>query len=145
MKPITIRCPYPISANDYWQVARGRVIQTADARRYIRECQLCAVLAGVRSPVSVPIALDVTLIPPAISHRLMKDGHGRAHMAQVKAGKPIDLSNCIKIAEDALQGVAYVNDRQTRAIMMRYGEPELLGALVVKISEFVIEPVGLFA
>ncbi|WP_404562177.1 RusA family crossover junction endodeoxyribonuclease, partial [Neisseria gonorrhoeae] len=48
----------------------------------------------------------------------------------------IDLDNALKVALDALQGVAYHNDRQVRRIAADYAdEPKQGGGLAVEIEE----------
>jgi crossover junction endodeoxyribonuclease RusA len=46
----------------------------------------------------------------------------------------IDLDNGLKVAVDALQGVAYANDSQLVGISIRRGEPVPGGALVVSVG-----------
>jgi len=73
--------------------------------------------AGIRTPLSCPVRLDVTLIP--------------------KNGTVMDLSNCLKVAEDALQGIAYDNDRQVKDIHLSYADADGVGGLIIEISEFI--------
>ncbi|GFL08468.1 hypothetical protein TUM15749_20550 [Neisseria gonorrhoeae] len=48
----------------------------------------------------------------------------------------IDLDNALKVALDALQGVAYHNDRQVRRIAADYAdEPVAGGGLAVEVGE----------
>ncbi len=48
----------------------------------------------------------------------------------------IDLDNALKVTLDALQGIAYANDKQVRRIAAEYaGEPEQGGGLTVEIEE----------
>ena len=123
--------PYPISANRYWisfyapRLKRVCVGPTKEAKAYRSEVGWIAREAGVRQPTTHPIRLALTLVP--------------------KNGVVMDLSNCLKVAEDALQGVAYVNDRQVKAISLAYGEPDGKGALIVEIDEFIPDPPPLFA
>ncbi|EPI5870320.1 RusA family crossover junction endodeoxyribonuclease, partial [Neisseria gonorrhoeae] len=47
-----------------------------------------------------------------------------------------DLDNALKVALDALQGVAYHNDRQVRRIAADYAdEPVTGGGLAVEVGE----------
>jgi Holliday junction resolvase RusA-like endonuclease len=51
----------------------------------------------------------------------------------------MDLSNSLKISEDALIGsIAFNDDAQTRTISMRYGEPVPGGALVITVSQIFV-------
>lgn len=123
--------PYPPSMNRMWAThvpkgwTRAVTYLTKEAKAYKHEVGWIAKEAGFREPTKHPIRLALTLIP--------------------KNGVMMDLSNCLKVAEDALQGVAYVNDRQVKAISLAYGEPDGRGALVVEIDEFVPQPLPLFA
>lgn len=146
MNPITLRLPYPVSSNRYWRsfVPKGSpraiVTRSPEANAFINHVAWLAKAAGCK-PTDKPIELHITLIGPEfITYNLP----GKAGTRR-KAGPPMDLSNCLKVAEDALQGIAYTNDRQVKAISMRYAEPEGDGALIVRISEFIPESIGLFA
>lgn len=121
--------PYPVSANRYWRSfvpkgwTRAVVAPSSEAKAYKTECGWRAKQAGMRAPTDKPIALTLTLCP-----RQNKDGSASALV--------LDLGNCLKVAEDALQGIVYANDKQVRDIRMRYGPPSPDGALVVEVEEF---------
>lgn len=123
--------PYPVSANRYWasHVPRGwtRAVTyvTPEAKSYKLTCGWLAKEAGFGKPTTRPIALKLTLVP--------------------KNGVVMDLSNCLKVTEDALQGVVYQNDRQVKSIALEYGEPDGKGAVIVEVSEFQPAPPPLFA
>ena len=86
----TITLPYPPSANRYWRVFRGRPVTSAEARDYKLEAALRARVAGVKL-IEGEVSLSLRVYRPR------------------KAG---DLSNRIKVIEDALQGIAYTDDKQ---------------------------------
>jgi crossover junction endodeoxyribonuclease RusA len=46
----------------------------------------------------------------------------------------IDLDNALKVCLDSLQGVAYNNDKQITALVVRLGEPVPQGAMSVVVS-----------
>lgn len=60
------------------------------------------------------------------------------HPRQTKAGKEsktrIDLGNCEKVASDALNGVAWRDDKQLVGITLRLGESLPEGGLSVTIN-----------
>jgi crossover junction endodeoxyribonuclease RusA len=122
--------PYPVSANRYWQSfvpkgwTRAVVHPSTEAKAYKKAIGWIAKQAGMRSPTDKPIALTFTLHP-----RMNKDGSASAVV--------LDLGNCLKVAEDALQGIVYENDKQVRSITMGYGPPITDGSLVVEVIEFV--------
>lgn len=130
--------PYPVSANRYWQSfvpkgwTRAVVHPSTEAKAYKTEVGWIAKQAGMRTPTEKPIALTFTLCP-----RQNKDGSASAVV--------LDLGNCLKVAEDALQGIVYENDKQVRTILMGYGEPVVNGALLVEVEEFVAAAAPLFA
>lgn len=117
-----IDLPYPPSANRYWRIFRNRAVPSKDATAYKRAVRSrCCSLR----PVGGKIAVSVTLRP-----KLTKAG---------KASKVIiDLDNCLKVALDALQGIAYHNDAQVVEIFARYGEPVEAGGLTIEVRS--IEP-----
>jgi crossover junction endodeoxyribonuclease RusA len=82
--------PYPPSSNRYWRNFRGRMVKSDDARTYqtaVRwQCEAMCI-----APHTGPVALTMTFYRPA------------------KRG---DLSNRVKVAEDALQGYLYNDDKQ---------------------------------
>ena len=117
----TLTLPYPVSTNLMWRHVCGRPILSSKGRAYKALAAQIAIDAGV-TPFAGDVAIDVTL-----------------HATQTKkpTGKRprcIDLSNSLKVAEDALNGIAFADDAQTRQISMRYGEPMPGGALVVTVS-----------
>lgn len=114
--------PYPISTNRYWRTFRNRQIVSKEAVAYKARVAAIAAENGIK-PTGKAVSLTVQLVPKA-----NKDG---------SASKVcLDLDNCLKVCLDALQGVAYENDRQVRRIVAEYGsEPVAGGGLVVKVEE----------
>ena len=94
---MTITLPYPPSANRYWRTFNGRIVMSAEARAYKEGVALIARAKGLRpSDGDVTLKLDV--------FRPQRRG---------------DLDNRIKIVLDALQGVAYYDDKQVIEIHAR--------------------------
>jgi crossover junction endodeoxyribonuclease RusA len=115
----TMNLPYPISANRYWRNFKGRTVRSKEAEAY--KGQVLAENAPNVTTGSVEVI--VTLQP-----RLTVKG---------KASKTvIDLDNCLKVILDALQGIAYENDKQIKRISAEYGEPKLGGGLIIQVREF---------
>lgn len=136
--------PYPISSNRYWvtfpyldkstRKPKAVTVPSGEAKAYKEHVALIALVAGFKQPTDKPIEIaSITLRP-----RMNKDGSAN--------GTVLDLGNCWKVAEDALQGVVYVNDKQIKRIRsVEYGEPIENGALVIDIVEFIPTPAPLFA
>ena len=93
-----IRLPYPPSSNRYWRNFRGRMVKSTDARRYDAEVKALARLAGVFDPIEGPVSVRVDI------YRARAMG---------------DLDNRAKVLLDALQGIAYVDDKQIVEIHSR--------------------------
>ncbi|HXI15179.1 MAG TPA: RusA family crossover junction endodeoxyribonuclease [Chloroflexota bacterium] len=88
---VNVTLPYPPSSNRYWRTDRGgRPHLSDEAKAYKLDVLLFAVAAGLR-PLEGPVRLTLTIFRPR------------------RAG---DLSNRIKILEDALNGIAWGDDKQ---------------------------------
>ncbi|AVL70851.1 RusA family crossover junction endodeoxyribonuclease [Oligella urethralis] len=122
---INLWLPYPISANRYWRHRsyRGRAIAylSKEAANYRDDVLAVAEDAGVRK-TEEPVIMVVTLHP-----KMTKKG---------RASKIcLDIDNTLKVALDALEGIAYVDDKQVRALIVSYGEAVDGGALAVTIMK----------
>jgi Holliday junction resolvase RusA-like endonuclease len=84
--------PYPPSANRYWRTDRGGKPHLSDEAKLYK-------LISADLARGTPISGDVKLV--AHVFRPQKSG---------------DLSNRIKVLEDVLRGIAYVDDKQTAVI-----------------------------
>jgi len=112
--------PYPPSANRLWRVFGGRVVPSPHATAYKATAAVLARQA--RLPLrSGPVELILIIHPKA-----RKRETGRPHRC-------LDTSNAIKCVEDALQGVAYINDSQVVSISAKRGDPVPQGALSVEV------------
>ncbi|HGJ8443535.1 TPA: RusA family crossover junction endodeoxyribonuclease [Neisseria gonorrhoeae] len=126
MRVTRLILPYPVSANRYWRIWRNRAVGSAEAAAYKSVVRRIAQEAGAM-PSEGAVAVYVRLIPKA-----NKDGGANKTV--------IDLDNALKVALDALQGVAYHNDRQVRRIAAEYGgEPVAGGGLAVEVGELEME------
>ncbi len=91
---MTLTLPYPPSANRYWRSFRGRVVKSQEARDYQRTVvHLTAgdALDGFPTLLTGAVGLELNFYRPQ------------------RRG---DLDNRIKVLVDALQGIAYVDDKQ---------------------------------
>lgn len=128
---ISLRLPYPVSANRYWRsyVPRGwnraLVVVSDEAKSYKSECGWIARAAGVRQPFEHAVSVSIRLVP---KNRVV-----------------MDLDNALKVTIDALKGVCYNDDAQIHRIVAVRADPEPEARCEVRISEYVAEPSGLFA
>lgn len=173
--PFRLVLPYPVSSNRYWvtfpyiergemgfsdmvraalhaignnRLARARellqdlakkkpravTVPSAEAKTYKEEVAWRAKVAGFKEPTDKLIEIaSITLCP-----RMNKDGSASAVV--------LDLGNCWKVVEDALQGVVYVNDKQIKRIRnVEYGPPTKDGALIIEVVEYIPVVAPLFA
>lgn len=101
---IRLELPEPPSANRYWRVWRGRTVKSAEARAYQAAVRVLAVNAKVR-----PLRGDVRVL--VVWRRSRRTG---------------DTGNRYKVVEDALNGIAYQDDKQVRRLTIERidkGEP----------------------
>lgn len=116
-----VSLPYPPSVNRMWRHFRGRTVLSGEGKAYKADVQRLALAKGAEL-MTGPLRLRVKLLP-----KTKKDGTVSAVV--------MDLSNCLKVAEDALQGVCYANDRQVESIRLDYGDAVDGGGLIVRIEK----------
>lgn len=116
---IRLILPAPVSANRYWRIFGGRVVKSAEARSYRAEVQIKARdVTPLDGPVSVHIALCPEMTAKGVASKTR-----------------LDLDNCLKVALDALQGIAFNNDKQVVKLVAELGPAQVGGALMVEIEE----------
>lgn len=108
-----ITLPYPPSANRYWRTFRGRTVVSTEAREYKKQVGLICNVGGVE-----PVAGEV--IFRADVYRPLKRG---------------DLSNRIKVLEDALNEYAYEDDAQIVELHYRLFDDKKNPRVEVEIEE----------
>lgn len=114
--------PYPVSANRYWRNFGGRMVVSQEATAYKVRVGRILCMTGRRRIESAPVAVALRLHP-----RSTKTG------AASKAR--MDLDNAIKVALDALNGIAWLDDRQVVKLTCEIAGPMDGGGLSVKINE----------
>lgn len=119
---IALALPYPISTNRYWRNFRGRQVVSAEARAFKSLVAWSAKKHGLE-PILGKVALILTLHPKKPK---------KASKAETRC---LDLDNCMKVAIDALNGVAYLDDSQIVDLHILRGEPVKDGALNVIVQE----------
>ena len=117
-----LHLPYPISANRYWRKTRtGRVYVSAEAKAYKSQVYFIA------QHNKVQIATGAVAMTYRFHPKKNKDGS--------ESKVRLDLDNALKVINDALNGIAYVDDRQIRRIVLEFGEPIVGGGITVFIEE----------
>lgn len=121
---IKIELPYPISTNRYWRNYKGRTVLSREAKAYKQEIAYLMKQKGVK-PTSKNVRLIIEVVP-----KQNKDGSASKVL--------IDLDNALKVLIDALQFVAYENDKQVKEIRAFYSDKSsAYGAVLVSVEEMV--------
>lgn len=113
--------PYPISANRYWRHFRGMTVKSIEARRYQEHVRNLALSEGYCKPLECPIHVEMSYHP-----KRPKKWRGDAPV------RSQDVSNVVKVAEDALNGIAWVDDKQITHLSIAKCEPIEGGALIIE-------------
>lgn len=110
---------YPVGGNRAWQQANGRVIPNPKAVAWKLQAAESARLAGVQV-ITGPVEIHCRLHP-----RLNKDG--------TPSKTRLDCDAPLKLLLDALNGVAYQDDKQIVRIVAEIAHPVAGGALSVRV------------
>ena len=102
--------PYPISANLYWRHFKGRTIVSKEAVEYKARVLAICRMVGVRLIESGPVAVHILLHP-----KMTKSGSANKTR--------IDLGNAEKVLSDALNGIAWTDDKQLERILLEVADP----------------------
>lgn len=112
--------PYPPSTNRLWRRGVGRTYESPEAKAFKGLAAIQAKRANLELRTG-PVELILILHPK------------KTKRPSARPTRCIDLDNALKVACDALQGIAYVNDSQVVSIRARKGEPVPCGALSVEV------------
>lgn len=130
---ITLTLDYPVSANKYWHPvkigAHITIVPTKEAKAYRKTVACQAFAQGVRRPITGRVAVTLQLYP----HRPLdwakrQRQHGAAWDDTVQC---LDLTNAEKVLLDALNGVAFEDDKRIFDYHAKRMEPDEHGARVV--------------
>ena len=116
---IELDLPYPPSTNRYFRIFRNRAVRTTSANRYKAAVIEAAEAAGVKCTQEL-VAVEIMLCP-----KITKRG--------TTSKVVIDLDNSLKVVLDALQEIAYWNDKQVREIHASYGPAQPHGGLKLRV------------
>lgn len=126
MTEFTLVLPYPVSANRYWShgVIKGRAVTfvTKEAKAYREQVGWIAKQAGLRIPLDGRIELTLRLYPQRPqdwAKRSQRDPDTWDDDVRC-----IDLGNAEKVLSDALNGIAWIDDKQLRRIVSERCEPD---------------------
>ena len=112
---------YPVSANRYWRNFKGRMVMSPEAKRYKAAVADSYRMAGGAEYFFGGVSVELRLHP-----RMTKTGGS--------SKSRIDLDNCIKVAIDAMNRIAYRDDSQIVRIVAEIGHPVAGGALSVRVT-----------
>ena len=113
--------PYPISNNRNARFGNGKVYQSKEAKAYKQQVAWIAkAVIGCNPPLECDVNVKMWLHP-----KMNKDG---------TASKTIqDLDNVCKVAFDALNGIAWVDDKQIKKLYIEVSTPVKGGGLTVQV------------
>lgn len=112
--------PHPVSANRYWRHFRGMTVRSREAIAYRAEVQAQAVGAGIGQPLTGHVHVEMAYHP--------------RRPKKYTPGQPVrslDLDNTLKVLIDALNGIAWLDDKQITHLSIGRAEPVPDGAMVV--------------
>lgn len=139
---IELTLPYPISANRYWKAitipGRTMMAPSKEAKEYKAQVGWLAKKAGINAPFAGRIALHIQLYP-----QRPQDWARRARKDPLTWDddvRCIDLGNAEKVLSDALNGVAWLDDKQHRRIVLERMEPDGDARVVVRIEQLATAP-----
>lgn len=116
-----IRLPHPVSANRYWRVFQNRVVRSSTAVSYKKAVKIAMSYAGIKAPVAGPVEVIMQYHP-----RMTKAGKA--------SGTRLDIDNVIKVTLDAMNGSAYLDDKQVVRLSVEIAEPVTDGGLSVWVA-----------
>jgi crossover junction endodeoxyribonuclease RusA len=135
---LRLTLPYPISANRYWRAVtiKGHAVMvpTKEAKQYKADVGWIAKGAGVRSPLQGRVSLHVKLFPQRPQDWAKRSQ--RNPDTWDDDVRCIDLGNAEKVLSDALNGVAWVDDKQLHRITLERCEPDGEGRVELTIEPF---------
>lgn len=130
---VRLTLPYPISANRYWRpVNIGNhitIVPTKEAKEYRAEVKALAFAAGVWQPLHGRVQVVLQLFPHRpLDWQKRQRQHGALWDDTVQC---IDLTNAEKVLLDALNGVAFEDDKKIWDYHAKRMEPDAGDSRVV--------------
>jgi crossover junction endodeoxyribonuclease RusA len=118
---MTALLPYPISTNRIWRSWGGRIALSNEARAYKENAQKTCIANGFR-PLQGRVEVRYIL-------------HAKANKDGTASKTRVDLFNCEKLIGDALNGIAYFDDKQIVRGVVELGWPMPDGGVTVSVFE----------
>ena len=113
--------PYPVPLNRAYRNFQGTVLLSAEGRAWKKYAAWQAMASGMK-PLDGAVWVNLTLHP-----RTTESG---------KASKRrVDLDSIFKLCLDALNGVAYHDDKQVERLIAEIGHPVKDGGLTVMVGK----------
>jgi crossover junction endodeoxyribonuclease RusA len=138
VRPTVLVLPYPVSANRYWRhgLIKGHpaTFRSKEAKAYIEQVGYIAKAAGLRLPYEGRVLMDLKLYPQRpldFAKRACKNPDGWDDDVRC-----MDLGNCEKVLQDALNGIAYLDDKQLWRVTKERMEPTGDEHIVVTLSKY---------
>ena len=134
--PMKVTLPYPPSTNRNWRLGKdGQIYVAPWVKEYRTEVWACAHQAEIEQLDGL-VSVTVTLHPPAPKNaEKLAEKNPRDWHLNVRC---IDRDNALKVLLDALQGIAYADDKQVWDVRCTRGLPVTHGAIEVRIEPFVM-------
>lgn len=134
--------PYPISANRYWRAltikGHAMMVPTKEAKAWKHDAGVRARICGLSQPMLGRVTLHVKLFPARPqdwAKRAQKDPDNWADSVRC-----LDLDNCQKVLIDALNGIAWLDDKQLHRITLERCDPDEHGDRVEILIERLVKP-----
>ena len=142
---ILLTLPYPVSANRYWKAitipGRTMMAPTKEAKAYKAQCQALARIVGMPEPLQGRLALHVKLFPARPQDWAKRAQKDPDHWAD--SVRCMDLGNCEKVLSDALNGIAWIDDKQLHRITLERCDPDDRGDRVeIRIERLVVPSIA---
>lgn len=121
---------YPPSVNRYWRMFRNRMVRSSTAVEYkehVAEVSSAVFPESMKGCIMVDVKLH-PIRPKDWQKREKKDSMWALGVRR------IDLDNALKVALDAMQGIAYDDDRQITDIRIRLRNPIEDGGMTVTVG-----------
>jgi crossover junction endodeoxyribonuclease RusA len=132
MNEIHLVLPYPVSGNIYWRHVGNKVVRSAKASAYKSQVAWIAKAAGVK-PLTGRLAVHIALYPQRpLDAAQREEKLGKAWADRVRC---LDLDNARKVLYDALNGIAYLDDKWIWKDSAERMEPDGEARVVVTITK----------